>query len=64
MIVNDYGGGVELLYPVAIDVGTEVLLTVGCDHSIGHVRLALRQPRQLRRLSRHPEQNPFSTGVF
>lgn len=64
MIVNDYGGGVELLYPVAIDVGTEVLLTVGCDHSTATCESRFGNLDNYGGFPAIPSKNPFSTGVF
>ncbi len=64
MILNDYGGGVELLYPVAIEVGTEVLLTVGCDHSTATCESRFGNLDNYGGFPAIPSKNPFSTGVF
>lgn len=64
MIVSDYGGGVELLYPVAIKPGTEVLLTVGCDHSTATCQARFNNLDNYGGFPAIPIKNPFSTGVF
>lgn len=64
MIVNDYGGGVELLYPVAIGVGTEVQLTVGCDHSTATCESRFGNLDNYGGFPAIPGKNPFSTGLF
>jgi len=64
MIVSDYGSGVELLYPVAIEVGTEVLLTVGCDHSTETCASRFGNLDNYGGFPAIPSKNPFSTGVF
>lgn len=65
MIVNDYGGGVELLYPVAIEVGTEVLLTVGCDHSTAtcESRFGIRELRDLLEAWRDARRTAWQTTI-
>ena len=64
MIIGDYGGGVELLYPVAIEPGTEVLLTVGCDHSTATCAARFNNLDNYGGFPAIPVKNPFSTGVF
>ena len=64
MIVSDYGSGVELLYPVAIEPGTEVLLTVGCDHSTATCQTRFNNLDNYGGFPAIPVKNPFSTGVF
>lgn len=64
MIVSDYGSGVELLYPVAIESGTEVLLTVGCDHSTATCASRFGNLDNYGGFPAIPSKNPFSTGVF
>lgn len=64
MIVNDFGSGVELLYPVAIEPGTEVQLTVGCDHSTSTCESRFGNLYNYGGFPAIPSKNPFSTGVF
>jgi hypothetical protein len=64
MIVSDFGGGVELLYPVAIEPGIEVLLTVGCDHSMQTCASRFANLDNYGGFPAIPSKNPFSTGVF
>jgi Phage conserved hypothetical protein BR0599/Uncharacterized conserved protein (DUF2163) len=68
MIVSQYGdisaGGVELLYPVAMEVGTQVLLTVGCDHSMQACASRFNNLDNYGGFPSIPSKNPFSTGVF
>ena len=64
MIISDYGSGVELLYPVAIEPGTEVQLTVGCDHSTATCQLRFNNLDNYGGFPAIPSKNPFSTGVF
>lgn len=64
MIINDYGDGVELLYPVVIAPGTEVLLTVGCDHSTATCESRFGNLDNYGGFPAIPSKNPFSTGVF
>ena len=64
MIINDTGSGVELLYPVAIEPGTEVLLTVGCDHSTATCAGRFGNLDNYGGFPAIPSKNPFSTGVF
>jgi hypothetical protein len=64
MIISDYGSGVELLYPVAIESGTEVLLTVGCDHSTATCQSRFDNLDNYGGFPAIPAKNPFSTGVF
>ncbi len=64
MIISDYGSGVELLYPVAIESGTEVLLTVGCDHSTATCQSRFDNLDNYGGFPAIPSKNPFSTGVF
>ena len=64
MIVSDYGNGVELLYPVAIEPGTEVQLTVGCDHSTSTCESRFGNLDNYGGFPAIPSKNPFSTGVF
>lgn len=64
MIVSDYGSGVELLYPVAIEPGTEVQLTVGCDHSTEMCASRFGNLDNYGGFPAIPSKNPFSTGVF
>ncbi len=64
MIVSDFGGGVELLYPVAIEPGIEVLLTVGCDHSTATCQARFNNLDNYGGFPAIPIKNPFSTGVF
>ncbi|MCM3889450.1 DUF2163 domain-containing protein [Pseudomonas aeruginosa] len=64
MIVGDYGSSVELLYPVAIEIGAEVLLTVGCDHSTATCQGRFANLDNFGGFPAIPSKNPFSTGVF
>ncbi|WP_019562272.1 DUF2163 domain-containing protein [Caldimonas manganoxidans] len=64
MIVSEMGSGVELLYPVAIEAGTEVLLTVGCDHSTATCQARFNNLENYGGFPAIPSKNPFSTGVF
>lgn len=64
MILSDYGSGVELLYPVVIEPGTEVLLTVGCDHSTATCAARFNNLDNYGGFPAIPSKNPFSTGVF
>jgi hypothetical protein len=64
MIVSDYSSGVELLYPVAIEAGTEVQLTVGCDHSTSTCQSRFDNLDNYGGFPAIPSKNPFSTGVF
>lgn len=64
MIISDYGSGVELLYPVAIESGTEVLLTVGCNHSTATCQSRFDNLDNYGGFPAIPSKNPFSTGVF
>ena len=64
MIISDTGSGVELLYPVAIEPGTEVLLTVGCDHSTATCAGRFGNLDNYGGFPAIPSKNPFSTGVF
>ncbi|MCC6505151.1 MAG: phage BR0599 family protein [Aquimonas sp.] len=64
MIVSDFGSGVELLYPVAIEPGTEVQLTVGCDHSTSTCESRFGNLDNYGGFPAIPSKNPFSTGVF
>jgi hypothetical protein len=64
MIVNDDGSGVELLYSVSIPVGTEVLLTVGCDHSTATCESRFGNLDNYGGFPAIPSKNPFGTGLF
>ncbi len=64
MIVTEYGSGVELLYPVAIEPGTEVQLTVGCDHNTSTCESRFDNLDNYGGFPAIPSKNPFSTGVF
>ena len=64
MIIGDYGSGVELLYPAALEPGTEVLLTVGCDHSTATCQTRFDNLDNYGGFPAIPSKNPFSTGVF
>ena len=64
MIVGDFGSGVELLHPVAIEPGTEVQLTVGCDHSTSTCASRFGNLDNYGGFPAIPIKNPFSTGVF
>jgi len=64
MIVSESSSDVELLYPVAIEVGTEVLLTVGCDHSTATCASRFNNLDNYGGFPAIPSKNPFSTGVF
>ena len=64
MIVGDFGSGVELLHPVAIEPGTEVQLTVGCDHSTSTCASRFGNLDNYGGFPAIPSKNPFSTGVF
>lgn len=64
MIVNDLGSGVELLYPVAIEPGTSVQLTVGCDHRTATCAARFGNLDNYGGFPAIPIKNPFSTGVF
>jgi hypothetical protein len=55
---------VELLYPVAIEPGIEVLLTVGCDHSMQTCASRFANLDNYGGFPAIPSKNPFSTGVF
>ncbi|RCX08630.1 DUF2163 domain-containing protein [Extensimonas vulgaris] len=64
MIVSDTGSGVELLYSVALEPGTEVLLTAGCDHSTATCAARFNNLDNYGGFPAIPSKNPFSTGVF
>ncbi|CAQ45381.1 DUF2163 domain-containing protein [Stenotrophomonas maltophilia] len=64
MIIGEDGNNVELLYPVAIAPGTEVLLTVGCDHSTATCQSRFNNLDNYGGFPAIPSKNPFSTGVF
>jgi hypothetical protein len=64
MIVNEFGSGIEMLYPVAIEAGTEVLLTAGCDHSTATCAARFDNLANYGGFPFIPSKNPFSTGVF
>ena len=64
MIVSEGGSSVELLYPAAIAPGTEVLLTVGCDHSTATCQSRFANLDNYGGFPAIPVKNPFSTGVF
>lgn len=65
MIVSDFGSGVELLYPVAIAPGTEVQLTVGCDHSASDCEWRFGNLENFGGFPFIPTKNPFSgTPIF
>ena len=64
MIISEYGSGVELLYPVVIEPGTEVQLTVGCDHSTATCQSRFNNLDNYGGFPAIPVKNPFSTGVF
>lgn len=64
MIVSEFGSGVELLYPFVIEPGTEVQLTVGCDHSTATCESRFGNLDNYGGFPATPSKNPFSTGVF
>lgn len=64
MIVAEWADGVELLAPVAIVSGTEVQLTVGCDHSTATCAARFNNLDNYGGFPAIPNKNPFSTGVF
>jgi hypothetical protein len=64
MIVSETGAGVELLYPVLIPAGAEVLLTVGCDHSTATCQARFDNLANYGGFPAIPTKNPFATGVF
>jgi hypothetical protein len=64
MIINEYGSSVELLYPAVIGSGTDVLLTVGCDHSMSTCESRFGNLDNFGGFPFLPSKNPFSTGVF
>lgn len=64
MIVSESTEGVELLYPVAIEVGTEVQLIAGCDHSVSTCAARFNNLANYGGFPFIPSKNPFSTGVF
>lgn len=64
MIVSESAGGVELLYPVAIAPGTDVLLTVGCDHTTATCEARFNNLDNYGGFPFIPSKNPFATGVF
>lgn len=64
MIVSESTEGVELLYPVAIEVGTGVQLTAGCDHSTSTCQSRFDNLDNYGGFPFIPTKNPFSTGVF
>jgi hypothetical protein len=64
MIVSESSSGVELLYPADIAVGTNVLLTVGCDHSTATCAARFGNLDNYGGFPFIPSKNPFSTGVF
>lgn len=64
MIVSEWTEGVELLYPVAIEVGTWVQLTAGCDHSTSTCQSRFDNLDNYGGFPFIPTKNPFSTGVF
>lgn len=64
MLTGENGSGVELLYPLAIEPGTEVQLTVGCDHSTATCAARFANLDNYGGFPAIPSKNPFSTGVF
>lgn len=64
MIVSESTVGVELLYPVAIEVGTVVKLTAGCDHSTSTCQSRFDNLDNYGGFPFIPTKNPFSTGIF
>jgi hypothetical protein len=64
MIVAEWTDGVELLAPVAVASGTEVQLTVGCDHSTATCAARFNNLDNYGGFPAIPSKNPFSTGVF
>jgi hypothetical protein len=64
MIVNDFGNGVELLYPVALEPDSTVTLVVGCDHSTATCAYRFGNLDNYGGFPAIPSKNPFSTGVF
>jgi hypothetical protein len=64
MIVSESGSSVELLYPVDIAVSTNVVLTVGCDHSTSTCASRFNNLDNYGGFPFIPSKNPFSTGVF
>ncbi len=64
MIVSESTVGVELLYPVAIEVGTGVQLTAGCDHSTSTCQSRFDNLDNYGGFPFIPTKNPFSTGIF
>ena len=64
MIVSEWGSGVELLYPVALDPGTLADLVAGCDHSVQTCAARFDNLANYGGFPFIPSRNPFSTGVF
>lgn len=64
MILEDFGFGVVLLYPVAMAVGTEVQLTAGCDRSTATCAARFNNLDNYGGFPAIPSKNPFATGVF
>lgn len=64
MIVSEWTEGVELLYPVAIEVGSGVQLTAGCDHSTSTCQSRFDNLDNYGGFPFIPTKNPFSTGIF
>ena len=64
MLTGENGSGVELLYPLAVEPGTEVQLTVGCDHSTATCAARFNNLDNFGGFPAIPSKNPFSTGVF
>ncbi|WP_026330363.1 phage BR0599 family protein [Caldimonas manganoxidans] len=64
MIVRDDPDAVELLYPVAIASGTEIVLVAGCDHSTTTCQARFDNLANYGGFPAIPSKNPFATGVF
>ena len=64
MIVTESGSSVGLLYPIAITVGAEITLVVGCDHSTLTCQGRFDNLDNYGGFPAIPSKNPFSTGVF
>jgi len=64
MIVADDSGNVELLYPVALEAGTEIVLVAGCDHTTATCQARFNNLANYGGFPAIPSKNPFATGVF
>ncbi|MCM2480209.1 DUF2163 domain-containing protein [Serpentinimonas maccroryi] len=58
------GSGVELLYPLALPVGSVVQIVAGCDHSTATCAQRFNNLDNYGGFPFLPRKNPFATGVF